>query len=161
MFRQLIYRRSKDSSILTSKLYCDRTFYNAFGDDLKRANKEVLIESPFIANYRTDTLLPIFKKLAKKGVKVRINTRNPRHHDQELRIQAWQSIKKLRAVGVNVKFYDDMRHRKLAVIDRRLLWEGSLNILSQSNSKEIMRRTSSETLAVQMIRFTSMNAWGW
>jgi len=68
MIRQLIYRRSKDSSILTSKLYCDRTFYDAFGYDLKRASKEVLIESPFIANYRTDTLLPIFKKLTKKAV---------------------------------------------------------------------------------------------
>lgn len=161
MIRQLIFRKSNDNAVLSSKLYCDRTFYDAFVRDLKRTSNEVLIESPFIANYRTDTLLPYFKKLTKKGIKIRINTRNPKHHDQELRIQAWQSIKKLRSVGVKVKFYDDMRHRKLAVIDRQILWEGSLNILSQSNSKEIMRRTDSNELAIQMIRFTSMNVWGW
>ncbi len=161
MIRQLIFRKLHSEELLSSKLYCDKSFYDAFVSDLKHADSEILIESPFIANYRTDTLLPVFKRLRKKGVRVRINTRNPRHHEQELRIQAWQSIKKLRAVGVKVKFYDDMRHRKLAVIDRVVLWEGSLNILSQSNSKEIMRRTYSKQLAVQMIRFTSMNTWGW
>jgi len=105
-------------------------------------------------------MLPIFKRLVKKGVKVRINTRNPRHHDKELRIQAWQSIRRLRDAGVKVKFYDDMRHRKLAILDREVLWEGSLNIMSQSYSKEIMRRTKSKELAVQMIRFTAINTWG-
>ncbi|MES2971457.1 MAG: phospholipase D-like domain-containing protein [Patescibacteria group bacterium] len=128
---------------------------------MKYATHEVVIESPFIACKRTDELLPVFRKLRKHGVKVRINTRNPRHHDKELCIQAWVAMKRLRAVGVKVKFYDDYRHRKLAVIDSRVLWEGSLNILSQSCSKEIMRRTVSETLALQMLCFTGMNKWSW
>lgn len=157
MFKHLIFSKSKPNDILTSKLFCDKTFYGAFISDLRHAEHEVLIESPFIANNRTDSLLPTFIKLVKKGVKVRINTRNPRHHDKELRIQAWQSIGRLREAGVKVKFYDDMRHRKLAILDREVLWEGSLNILSQSYSKEIMRRTKSKDLAVQMIRFTSIN----
>lgn len=154
--------RPKDSSdLLQSALHSEATFYCSFQLDLKRANNEVIIESPFIACKRTDTLLPIFRKLTKKGVSVRINTRNPRHHERELQIQAWQSIKKLREAGVKVKFYDDMRHRKLAVIDRTILWEGSLNILSQSYSKEVMRRTNSPSLANQMVRFTGMNRWKW
>jgi phosphatidylserine/phosphatidylglycerophosphate/cardiolipin synthase-like enzyme len=109
MFRCLIFRKSKADDLLSSKLYCDKSFYSQFTKDLKHANREVLIESPFIANKRTDSLLPIFRKLAKKGVKVRVNTHNPRHHDKELRIQAWQSIKKLRKAGVKVKFYNDLR----------------------------------------------------
>lgn len=161
MIRRLFFANSKANEMLSSKLFCDKSFYGAFVSDLKHTKNEVLIESPFIANNRTNSMLPIFKKLAKKGVKVRINTRNPRHHEKELRIQAWQSIKKLRNVGVKVKFYDDMRHRKLAVLDRQILWEGSLNIMSQSCSKEVMRRTNSKYLAVQMIRFTSINTWGW
>ena len=28
-------------------------------------------------------------------------------------------------------------HRKLAILDRKVLWEGSLNILSQTRSREI------------------------
>lgn len=161
MLRCLFFAKSQADDILSSKLFCDRSFYGAFISDLRHTEREVLIESPFIANNRTSRMLPTFRKLIKKGVKVRINTRNPRHHDKELRIQAWQSIKQLREVGVKVKFYDDMRHRKLAVLDREVLWEGSLNIMSQSYSKEIMRRTRSRDLAVQMIRFTAINTWGW
>lgn len=154
-------RPKYSNDLLQSALHSETTFYCSFQRDLKRATNDVIIESPFIACKRTDTLLPIFRKLTKKGVSVRINTRNPRHHERELQIQAWQSIKKLREAGVKVKFYDDMRHRKLAVIDRAILWEGSLNILSQSYSKEVMRRTNSPSLANQMVRFTGMNRWKW
>lgn len=161
MLRRIFFSKSIADELLESALHTENTFYCSFQRDLKHAKHEVIIESPFIACKRTQSLLPIFKRLSRKGVKVRINTRNPRHHERELQIQAWQSIKWLRSVGVKVKFYDDMRHRKLAVIDRKVLWEGSLNILSQSYSKEIMRRTNSEALANQMVRFTGMSKWGW
>lgn len=160
MFRQLLFSKSKGHELLDSALHTETTFYFSFLSDLRHAKREVIIESPFIACKRTQNLLPVFKKLTRSGVSIRINTRNPRHHERELQIQAWQSIKWLRSVGVKVKFYNDMRHRKLAVIDRAILWEGSLNILSQSYSKEIMRRTKSETLANQMLRFTGMSKWG-
>ena len=159
MFRQWRFSRSSANELLTSALHSETTFYCTFQRDLKHATQEVIIESPFIACKRTDTLLPIFRRLTKKGVRVRINTRNPRHHDREFQIQAWQSIKQLRVAGVRVKFYDDMRHRKLAVIDKTILWEGSLNILSQSYSKEVMRRTVSTELANQMIKFTRITNW--
>lgn len=161
MFKSLFFSKSRSDDLLQSALHTESTFYSSFQRDLKHADREVIIESPFIACKRTESLLPLFKRLTRCGVSVRINTRNPRHHEQELRIQAWQSIKKLRQVGVKVKFYDDMRHNKLAVIDRKILWEGSLNILSQSYSKEVMRRTISPVLANQMIRFTGMDRWKW
>lgn len=161
MIRQLLFSKSNNQDILKSGLYCEKSFYSAFVRDLRSAKSEVLIESPFIACKRTESLLPVLRKLTRRGVKVRINTRNPAHHDKELRIQAWQSIKMLRNVGVKVRFYNDMRHRKLAVIDKTVLWEGSLNIMSQSYSKEVMRRTNSIELAKQMLRFTGMSRWGW
>ena len=160
MFR-LLYSKGICTDLLRSQLFCEKTFYSAFERDLRKSKSEVLIESPFIACKRTESLLPVFRRLTQRGVKVRINTRNPAHHEQELRIQAWQSIKMLRSTGVKVRFYNDMRHRKLAVVDRAVLWEGSLNIMSQSYSKEIMRRTVSPDLAKQMIRFTGMTRWSW
>jgi hypothetical protein len=90
-----------------------------------------------------------------------VNTRNPRHHDKLLEIQAWKSIRILRDSGVKVYFFNDMRHRKLAIIDQQILWEGSLNILSQVLSKEIMRRTNSAELARQMARFTKIHNRFW
>ena len=34
-------------------------------------------------------------------------------------------------------------HQKVAIIDDRICWEGSLNILSFANSRELMRRFES------------------
>ena len=159
MFKRLFLSKSVAPELLQSALHTEGTFYKSFVRDLRHAKREVIIESPFIACKRTESLLPAFRRLARRGVSIRINTRNPRHHERELQIQAWQSVKKLREAGVKVKFYNDMRHRKLAIIDRSILWEGSLNILSQSYSKVVMRRTNSPVLANQMLRFTGISRW--
>lgn len=147
------------AELIDSQLFDEVSFYTAFVNDLKYAERDVVIESPFLAVKRTNNLLPVFSKLVSMGVKIRINTRNPNHHNDELRIQAWRSVYVLRDAGVKVKFYDDMRHRKVAVIDDSILWEGSLNIMSQSDSKEVMRRIQSSTLAKQMSDFCGLKSW--
>ena len=161
MFSLFKRRNTNPADLLTSGLYNESHFYAAFVRDLKKAKSEVIIESPYLSCRRTDELLPIFRKLVRKGVKVRINTRNPNHHNELLRIQGWKCFKQLRMTDVKIKLCNDFRHRKIAVIDRQVLWEGSLNILSQSNSREVMRRTHSEALCKQMIRFIGLNRWYW
>jgi len=157
----LFRRRTNPAAILTSKLYDESRFYAALTNDLRRAKREVVIESPYLTCKRTNELLPVLAKLVRQGVKVRINTRNHNHHEEYMRIQAWMALKQLRAAGIKVRTCDDYRHRKLAIIDGAVLWEGSLNILSQNNSREIMRRTQSEELCRQMIQFTGLNRWAW
>lgn len=159
MFNLLRRTKLNPSDLLTSKLFDDTTFYKAFLNDLKHCKKEVIIESPYITTARVATLVPILRKLVKKGVRVRINTRFPGHHDELLRIQAWMSTKTLKQIGVKVYFYYDYHHRKISVIDSRTLYEGSLNILSQGHSSEIMRRIESEQLTKQMIKFLRLRRW--
>ncbi len=118
-----------------------------------------MIESPFLTEKRARYFAKEFHKLARKDVKVRVNTRNPRHHNKLLEFQSWKAIRILRDHGVKVYFFSDMRHRKFAIIDKQIFWEVSLNILSQADSKEIMRRTSSHALAGQMAAFTRINSW--
>lgn len=159
MFRLL--RKTPKAVLTNTSLYNEQSFYNAFVRDVKRAQSAVVIESPFLTEKRALYFSGLFNKLTRKGVKIRVNTRNPRHHDKLLEIQAWKSIRILRDNGVKVYFFNDMRHRKLAIIDGRILWEGSLNILSQVLSREIMRRTNSIELAHQMIQFTKINNRFW
>lgn len=154
-------RKLDPSALLSSQLFDERAFYKAFVADLKACRKQVVIESPYLSSRRANQLTPMLRKLVKKGVKVRINTRNPNHHDQNLRIQGWKVFYQFKDLGIKVKLCDDMRHRKLAVLDECVLWEGSLNILSQSNSREVMRRIQSHEMCRQMISFTGMNKWFW
>ena len=102
--------------------------------------------------------MPILSKLRRRGVEVVINTRNPIEHDDEYRLQAEQSIEMLQALGVQV-LYTVRHHRKLAIIDHSIIWEGSLNILSYYNSCEIMRRTASAQDAERLIKFIGLQKY--
>lgn len=123
----------------TSKLYDQDSFYRAFTNDLRQAKKSVLIESPFITAGRVRKLLPMIRMLRKQGVQIVINTRNPQDHEGGYRQQALEAVALFHALDI-VVLYTVGHHRKLAIIDSQIIWEGSLNILSFSDSCEIMRR---------------------
>jgi len=155
MKRLTILKRSR-LPIDYTKLYDERSFFQAFSEDFKSAKHEVIIESPYITVRRSKELSFLCKKLVKRGVNVIVYTRNPEHHEHALRYQSYEGLEILRMAGVKTKICNDMRHRKIASIDRKILWEGSLNMLSQSNSKEIMRRTESSELCIQMLKFAGL-----
>lgn len=150
--------RAETNELFASTLHDQNSFYPKFVQDLNNCQTEVIIESPFITTNRVASLLPIFNKIRSRGVKVIINTRPPKEHDFSFCNMAVDCIKRLQDVGVEVLFTGGL-HRKLVIIDRSLLWEGSLNILSQNDSCEIMRRTSSSFLAQQVLQFTKINTF--
>jgi phosphatidylserine/phosphatidylglycerophosphate/cardiolipin synthase-like enzyme len=139
MLSNLLQRRRKRSpDLLTSRLYNEDTFYAAFEKDLKNSHSEVIIESPFVTNRRVSQLFGIPEKLKERKVRVTINTRDPEEHDSEyMRSEAREALSTLQHIGIHV-IYTESHHRKLSIIDRRISYEGSLNILSQNNSKEVM-----------------------
>lgn len=135
-----------------TKLYNEKTFYGAFMPDLASAKHEVIIESPYITAVRMKTVLPVLQKLRRKNIKVIVNTRNPFDHESRMRFEASSAISDMQEIGVKV-LYTGGLHRKLAIIDREILYEGSLNILSQYDSCEIMRRIKSQNTVLQMINY--------
>jgi hypothetical protein len=139
-----------------SKLFDQDTFYPAFLSDLKHCKSEVIIESPFITTRRINMLLPEFEKLRRRGVRIIINTRDPREHEDYLKLEAESSIAALQDLDVQILFTGG-HHRKLAILDRTTLYEGSLNILSQNDSCEIMRRIKSRELTWQMYCFAGLD----
>lgn len=140
----------------SSPLFDETTFYAQFQEDLLRARHEVVIESPYITSERMASLYPIFKKLVKRGVEVYVITRDPREHFESIEVQSETEIQKFEQLGVQVFLCLGNHHRKLAIIDRKILWEGSLNILSHTKSRENMRRTESEESAVEMFNFLKL-----
>lgn len=148
MFRRLLPK---------SELYDEKTFYEAFMRDAAHAKSRVVIESPFITARRFETLERVIAKISQRGVRVIVNTREPDAHDPLMREQAIACIEKLQLMGVTVLYTANL-HRKIAIVDD-ILWEGSLNILSQNDSCEIMRRTASADSVKQMIRYIKLSQW--
>jgi hypothetical protein len=153
----LFKRPTLRTDLVDSKLFNDKTFYATFQKDLQNCQHEVIIESPFMTLRRLDTLIPALQRLKARRVKIVVNTRDPLNcDDKHMREDASRAISALQHMGVQVLF-TGKHHRKLAILDRNVLWEGSLNILSQSDSCEIMRRIESTPLAWQMIKFIDID----
>lgn len=155
------FRRKRSDSaggLHGSQLHNETTFYDAFARDIKSARSSVIIESPFITSRRLATIYPLLKSAVSRGVHVIVNTRDPITHDQPMGEQATHGIEILQQLGVTILFTAN-HHRKIAIIDHRVLWEGSLNILSQNDSCEVMRRIASTEVVEQMIQFTALSEW--
>lgn len=158
MLRRLFSNRFDTSALCSSQLYDNETFYRAFTNDLRCAKRTIYIESPFITTRRIDLLLPMIARLRLKGIRVTINTRCPDEHEGEYREQSHQAVQAMQSIGVTVLF-TVKHHRKLAIIDNEILWEGSLNILSYYDSCEVMRRSHSQALVNQMAWFIGVHKW--
>lgn len=140
----------------SSLLFDEKSFYPQFVRDLYSCQREAIIESPFISSERMQRLYPVIKELVEGGIKVFVFTRNPKDHTPKFAIQSEKAIRQFEALGVQVFVCQNNHHRKLAILDRKILWEGSLNILSQIKSREIMRRIDSGKSAVEMFDFLKL-----
>jgi phosphatidylserine/phosphatidylglycerophosphate/cardiolipin synthase-like enzyme len=145
-------------SLTPSELYDQTTFYKAFLRDLRKAKTRVIIESPFITEKRMKLLFPNLITLRRKGVRIIVNTKPLEEHSLSYQSQAMWAIGIMQDLDIEV-LRTVGHHRKLAIIDNDILWEGSLNILSQNDSCEVMRRIKSDAAVREMIRFTNIKKW--
>lgn len=150
--KRFLFRPEMTASIL----HDEHTFYQAFIRDLRECKKEVIIECPFITSARMEKLLPIFNDLLIRKVKIHIITRDPAEHDEFFKHQATNEILMCYELGIKFTLIKGNFHRKLAIIDRFITWEGSLNILSQGYSKEIMRRIEGKQTTTELINFLGL-----
>jgi phosphatidylserine/phosphatidylglycerophosphate/cardiolipin synthase-like enzyme len=152
---QINAEKAKDSKI--RNLFNEKNFYQEFTRDLLAARKEVIIYSPFASKFRTDDLKATIDRLRKRNIEVFIFTRPISDYESIFQPQIECSLKRYKDIGVNIYYLGGNIHEKVAIIDREILWEGSLNILSQRASKEMMRKVSDEESAMQIIAYLGLN----
>ena len=130
----------------------ENSFYYRFEQDLNQAKQEVIIESPYITVPKMRSLKPVFERLIKRGVAVFIITRHPEEHDSVMAEQSEAGIQFFEKLGIQVLLCKS-HHRKLAMIDRKIVWKGSLNILSHRNTREFMEREDNKQKAEILFKF--------
>jgi phosphatidylserine/phosphatidylglycerophosphate/cardiolipin synthase-like enzyme len=138
-------------------LYNERTFYPAFVRDMLKAEKEVVIYCPFISKYRSEFFKGTLEKLRHRNVAVFIFTRPLEEHELLTRNEIKAALAGYEELGACIVQLPGFIHAKAAIIDREIVWDGSLNILSQRLSKESMRRAQDKDIATQMIDHLGLN----
>jgi uncharacterized protein YqfB (UPF0267 family) len=134
-------------------LFNEVSFYTAFTKDVLAAKREVIIYSPFVSKYRAETVFGAVAKLTNRNIDVFIFTRPVAEYEARQRDQVRSVLAHFEELGAFVYCLPGGIHEKIAIIDREILWEGSLNILSQRSSREMMRRSVNETLAIQVLGY--------
>lgn len=141
----------------TRNLYNEKTFYRAFVDDLLNAKEEIIIYSPFVTKFRSDFFRQTFMKFKRRNINVFIFTRPLEEHDLLMRSEITCALKEYEELGVCIIYLEGFIHEKAAMIDREILWEGSLNILSQRKSREIMTRMSDKETTTQIMSYLGLD----
>ncbi|MFA4996398.1 MAG: phospholipase D-like domain-containing protein [Patescibacteria group bacterium] len=150
-------KQKEDRKEAALSLYNEKTFYRSFVKDMLEADKEIIIYSPFISKFRTDFFSDTLKKLRRKNIAVFIFTRPLEEHEYFMRSEIKCALNDYEEMGACIFYLPGSIHEKAAIIDRKTLWEGSLNILSQRHSHEMMRRIFDEDSAKQVMAHLGLN----
>lgn len=134
--------------------FTEGTFYPAFLKDLGRARDSIVIFSPFATGSGTARWIDALRTALARGVRVRILTRPPDEFGGGSIDDGVALIHMLRQLGITVDLRARM-HEKIAILDDRILWHGSLNILSHSDTHESMLRLESPAACQQIARLLS------
>ncbi|MDP3509231.1 MAG: AAA domain-containing protein [Candidatus Melainabacteria bacterium] len=125
----------------------EKDFWSAFHNDLNAAQEQALIVSPILTVKRCTLFIETFAKLVTKGVKLKVYTRPVAELPQRnMALEADAVIGQLQSIGVTVEQRSKI-DQKIAIIDDRICWEGSLNLLCHSDKLEHMRRLEGSTIA--------------
>lgn len=132
--------------------FTEGTFYPAFMHDLARAKRSIVILSPFATVAGAGRWVDALRAAALRGVAVRVLTRPGSEAGGGTAEEVSELIDGFRKVGINVDLRTRM-HEKIAILDGRVLWHGSLNILSHRDTHESMLRLESPSACSQVARF--------
>jgi len=130
-------------------------FYTFLRSDSAKAKSRLVIYSPFLTQNRLAQFEPQIRSAVERGVKVYVATKAlcerkrklPEYRLLESALSKW---------GVTIVHKQGM-HEKLIFIDSNILWAGSLNPLSYSNTGEHMERRVSREVFDDYARKLRLN----
>lgn len=129
----------------------ERDFLDLFRADLAASTDCVELLSPFVSPNRSSDYYAVFTALSLRSVRVHAYVRPCVEQPESLRASYSDAIRDLELRGVRVQPRPGM-HEKVATVDGRILWHGSLNILSHNNSRESMLRFESSELVQEILQ---------
>ena len=131
-------------------IYDGKSFYSVFCQDLKNAEKEILIVSPFMTKTRLQKLIQVLTEPLLRGVMVKAVVCPAENLPFKDRSSVPDNVEYLMDYGVQVVFRTGF-HQKYTVIDGRISWYGSVNILSFGKAEESVMRIESAEIAGELI----------
>jgi superfamily II DNA or RNA helicase len=130
-------------------IFDNNNFLPVYKNDLVNAVREILIVSPFVTKRRALQMLEFMNVALDHKVKVTIITRPAIDFKDKPAVEDIMGL--LKASGVNLVCKSNI-HQKFAVIDQKIVWYGSINLLSFGRAEESIMRLNSSNIANELTR---------
>ncbi len=137
-------------------IFDKHSFFPVYTNDIVNATREILIVSPFVTNRRVHQMMQYFHKIVKNQVKVTVTTRPAEDFKDSKRPVLEQIFSTLKEAGINVLFKSNI-HQKFAIVDRKIVWYGSINLLSFGIAEESIMRLISGNIAHELVKSSEKN----
>lgn len=134
----------------TDLIYDRNDFLPVFLHDVKSAAGEILVVSPYVTQRRTDQMLAAVESILQKKIPVTVVTRPSIDYKEKDRPAREEILRAMEKAGVQVVCRSNF-HQKFAVIDRKIVWYGSINLLSFGGAEESMMRLVSTNIAQELM----------
>jgi len=126
-------------------------FLPVFNQDILTAMKEIVIVSPFIRKRRTHQMVQNLKISTGKKLRVIVVTRPKEEFPRKDHAAMQRTLDLLTDSGVSVVFKSNI-HQKFAIMDQKVVWYGSINLLSYGSAQESIMRIDSTNIANELMK---------
>lgn len=167
MFEKMYYKRLKAYKQIGYEVFSGReeekqnvnsifdmdNYAEIYKQDLLCANNEIIISSPAISNRKVDELVILLKEKQEAGIKIKIVTWKPDMYgygDSEY----WMELQeRMRSNGFEMNLVEDYCQH-YCIIDREVVWYGSMNFLGKEDSEDNLMRVCSKDIATELLELT-------
>lgn len=147
----------------TNAIFDIENYEAVYRQDLLGASKEIVISSPGLGRDKVHQMIELLGGRQEEGVLVTIVTWHPDTYKFGSSEARMNLMEELRQVGFQVCLVDDSCEH-YTIIDREIVWYGSMNFLSKEDAEDNLMRVCSGKIAEELLEMTfggeeSLEAW--
>ncbi len=145
-----LFNREKE---IPNSIFDMDNYLKTYENDLASTKKEIIISSPYISFKKIEAFIKIVSKRQLKGVKVVIVTWAPNKYGYGDSSYWAELHDKMKREGYILNYVEDYCEH-YCIIDRKIVWYGSLNFLGKEDSEDNLMRIESSIIAEELLEKT-------
>ncbi len=134
-------------------IYDIDNYADTFWRDVAEAKRGVVISSPRLNNDKVNRIVSELGKRQELGVKATIVTWHPDAYIYGRDENRMELMERLRKAGFEIKLVEETCEH-FAVIDKEIVWYGSMNLLSKEEADDNLMRVCSQEIAAELLEIT-------
>lgn len=151
-----IYNAVNNSKQKVNSIFDYKNYISVFIRDIEEADNEIVISSPGLNKNKVIRFCGLVKVKQEKGIKVSILTLSSDIYPESRKAVTKDLINKLIENGISVKSNENA-HEHFAVIDKEIVWYGSVNLLSREKEDDNIMRIVSKEIAEELLEIGFSN----